>query len=244
MQDKPAEVDLYEPVKAFLSADGYEVRAEVRDCDVVAVRGDELVVVELKLGITMPLLIQAVDRQRIADSVYVAILRPKMRLNSPRWRGICQLLRRLALGLLVVSPRTGTVEVVFHPSEITSSRRRTRARKDVLDEAARRSGDYNLGGSSRKKLVTAYRENAIHIACCLERYGDLSPRALRTLGTGGKTLTILSQNYYGWFERVERGIYRLNGVGRVGLSQYQALADGYRKQIQDGLQDDTVTKVP
>lgn len=45
----PRETDLYPPVKAFLEAQGYVVKAEVARCDVVAVRGDEPpVVVELK----------------------------------------------------------------------------------------------------------------------------------------------------------------------------------------------------
>ena len=42
------ETDLYPPVKRFLEAQGYEVKAEVRGCDVTAVRGDEApVIVEL-----------------------------------------------------------------------------------------------------------------------------------------------------------------------------------------------------
>ena len=44
-----AETSLYAPVKAFLEAQGYQVKAEVRHCDVVARRGDEPpVIVELK----------------------------------------------------------------------------------------------------------------------------------------------------------------------------------------------------
>ena len=44
------EADLYLPLKRFLESQGYEVKGEVQDCDVLAVRGTEaLVVVELKL---------------------------------------------------------------------------------------------------------------------------------------------------------------------------------------------------
>ena len=43
------ETDLYPPIKCFLEGQGYEVKGEVGDCDVVAVRdGDEPVLVELK----------------------------------------------------------------------------------------------------------------------------------------------------------------------------------------------------
>ena len=45
----PLETSLYAPVKTLLESQGYEVKAEVRGCDVVAVRGDEApVIVELK----------------------------------------------------------------------------------------------------------------------------------------------------------------------------------------------------
>ena len=44
------ESDLYLPLKRFLESQNYEVKGEVQDCDVVAVRGEEApVVVELKL---------------------------------------------------------------------------------------------------------------------------------------------------------------------------------------------------
>lgn len=43
------ETDLYWPIKAFLEDQGYEVKAEVIDCDVVAMRNDEPpLIVELK----------------------------------------------------------------------------------------------------------------------------------------------------------------------------------------------------
>ncbi len=43
------EADLYPPLKAYLEAQGYEVKAEIGDCDLLARRGGEPpVVVELK----------------------------------------------------------------------------------------------------------------------------------------------------------------------------------------------------
>jgi hypothetical protein len=52
------------------------------------------------------------------------------------------------------------------------------------------------------------------------------------MGTGEKTLSILSKNYNGWFERIEKGIYGLSQEGKKGLEQYQALAILYRKMIE------------
>ena len=236
------EAELYQPVKQFLVDRGYVVRSEVNGCDVVAMQDDELVIVELKKGVTMNLLVQAVDRQRLADAVYVAVPRPKQGMRSARWRGVLRLLKRLDVGLIFVSPTAKTVEVALHPGA-PNPKRDKRARQAVIREAKRRSSDYNTGGSHGTKLVTAYRENAIHVACCLERFGELSPRSLRRLGTGDKTLAILYDNPYGWFERVSRGVYRLTASGHEALVTFSPLADFYRLQLpQPG--DTTVTKVP
>ena len=47
------ETDLYKPVKELFEKMGYTVNGEVKDMDVTAVRGDELVVVELKTALTL-----------------------------------------------------------------------------------------------------------------------------------------------------------------------------------------------
>ena len=67
------ETALDAPVRAWLEAQGYVVRSEVQDCDLVATRADALVVIELKRQLGLPLLVQATQRQRQADSVYVAV---------------------------------------------------------------------------------------------------------------------------------------------------------------------------
>src|SRR5438477_9318086 len=71
------ETALYMPVKQFLERRGYEVKAEVRGCDLVARRGDEpLVVVELKLRLNLTLILQGVDRLALTERVYLALPRP------------------------------------------------------------------------------------------------------------------------------------------------------------------------
>lgn len=78
------ESDLYGPVRDYLEGLGYEVKGEVRDCDITALRDGELIVVELKRGFTLELVYQAMDRQRIADGVYVAVPLPRRGYLSPR----------------------------------------------------------------------------------------------------------------------------------------------------------------
>ncbi len=227
-----SETELAPPVSAFLEAQGYTVRSEVNGCDIVGIRGDEMVVVELKRNFTVSLLAQAADRQRLADAVYVALPRPAQPLTGKRWRTLRHLLRRLELGLLFVSFTTGrpNIQIVFHPAPF-DRKRDHRRRRALLREAASRSSDFNRGGSTRRKLVTAYREHAIHIACALEVLGDASPAALRALGTAPKTRDILYNNVYEWFERIDRGVYRLSAAGRTALADYPGLTAHYRSEI-------------
>ena len=223
---KSAETDLCHPIGQYLTAQGYTVRSEVNHCDITAVKGDELIIIELKRSVNVTLLIQATRRQHVTDSVYVALPRPRL---SRAWKGIRHLLRRLELGLIWVSLDGGgpAVEIVFHPVPFRR-RKRAQARRAVLTEIAGRPDDLNQGGSTRRKIVTAYRENVIHIACCLERHGPLSPRELRAMGTGAKTTSILCSDFYGWFERVAAGIYALRPQGQKELARYPAVAQRYR----------------
>lgn len=226
------ESDLYSPIKKYLEGQGYEVRSEVKNCDITATRGDELVVVELKRRFNATLLIQAADRQRVADTVYIAIPYPDNIRNGKHWKGMCHLLKRLEIGLILVrflksGPR---VEIAFRPAPYRSTRQQKR-RSVIIREIHERSGDYNKGGSNGAKLVTAYREEAIHLACLLEACDCLSPAELRRRGAGKKTQSILSDNFYGWFERVERGVYRLHPGGRAALSEYPEIVAHFRKAI-------------
>jgi hypothetical protein len=219
------ESDLAAPVTAYLAAQGWTVRSEVKDCDVAAVRGNDLLVVELKKALTLALLVQAVRRQRLTDTVYLAVPRPG---SVWQWRranrGVLHLLRRLELGLLFVSrePDRDPVEVVLQPLPL-ARRRKAAARRAVLEEVNQRSADYNTAGSTRRKLMTAYREQAIRIACFLSVNGTLSPKDLRALGTGQKTHAILYDNVYGWFQRVGTGMYRLAAHGARDIGAYPEL---------------------
>ncbi|WP_432666012.1 DUF2161 family putative PD-(D/E)XK-type phosphodiesterase [Wukongibacter baidiensis] len=231
---KILEKDLYEPIKEHLINQGYEVHSEVKDCDVIGVKGEEIVIVELKKSINLKLLIQATKRQKVTDGVYIAIPKPKGFKWSKHWKDICNLLKRLELGLIIVSflETTTEIEIVFHPS-IYKIRKNNKLKDVIIREINGRSGSYNVGGSVKEKIMTAYRENAIYIACCLEKYGELSPKKLRELGTGAKTQSILSKNFYGWFEKVSKGIYKLHPEGKVALENYSEAVSHYRKLIEE-----------
>lgn len=100
------ETDLYAPLKAYLEGQGYEVKAEIGDCDLMARRGSEPpVVVEMKLTFSLGLVMQGVDRQKMFEVVYLAVPVSSDRGWKRRYKEIIHLCRRLGLGLLAV--RTG-----------------------------------------------------------------------------------------------------------------------------------------
>ena len=71
------ETDLYQPVKDFFEAEGYEVKAEINGCDVVAIKDDApTVIVELKTTFSLELVLQGIDRQKLSDDVYLAVPKP------------------------------------------------------------------------------------------------------------------------------------------------------------------------
>lgn len=227
------ERDLYAPIKKFLERQGYEVKGEVEECDIVAVRGDEPpVVVELKLQLNLSLILQAVDRLGASDCVYVAFRVGKKHSASWRSRGkqVKSLLRRLGLGLLTVSAR-GKVEAVLDPGPYRPRIVKER-RARLLREFAERVGDPVAGGSATQKRVTAYRQDALRCACELQRSGVTKVSVVAERTGVERAGPILRDNHYGWFERAERGHYQLTPVGEAGLEEWAsavaalAAADG------------------
>lgn len=236
-RNKLLETDLCKPVSDFLIEEGYSVRSEVKDCDIAAIKGDELIIVELKRNLSVNLLAQAVKRQKTADLVYIAVPKPKKMFANSKWQDICHLIRRLELGLILVSfkGKRGFVEIPIHPLPFDrekSKKMNRKKREGIIKEAKGRNMDLNVGGSSGKKLITSYRESAIFIGCCLNKLGNLSPKQLRSLGTDPKkTTSILSENHYGWFDKVERGVYSINETGKKGLVEYKELADYFNEKL-------------
>ncbi len=229
------ETDLYQPIYDYLTHAGYRVRSEVVDCDITAIKGDELIIVELKCSFNLELLIQGTLRQKLADSVYVAVPKPKRGIINQRWKSVHHLLRRLELGLIFVSftTKTPTIEIALDPAPFDrykSIQQAKRKRMHVIKESEDRIADYNVGGSKGRKLMTAYRESAIQVATLLSLHEQLSPKSLQQKGASIKTPAILQDNHYGWFERVSRGVYRLSDQGNQALLEFPALVQYYKQQ--------------
>ena len=223
------EADLYAPVKAYLEARGYEVKAEIGACDLMARRADEpALVVELKTTFSLALVMQGVARQSMFDDVYLAVAVPPKRGWGPRYRDILALCRRLGLGLLAV--RGDSVEAHLDPGPYRPRKAVERAGR-LLREFDRRVGDPNLGGTTGVERMTAYRQDALRCLDHLARTGADRPAAIRRACGVQRAATILRDDHYGWFERVSRGVYRITPAGEAALARY---ADALSALARDG----------
>ena len=222
------ETDLYEPIKRFLEGQGYEVKAEVQGCDVVARRVDEPpVIVELKLAMNLDLVLQGIDRQKASDAVYLAV--PDDRASKGRTlmrraqKDVVRLAKLLGLGLIVVRfrARSVKVDVLVDPAPYTP-RKSPRKRRRLLAEFEAMRGDHNVGGT-RGARVTGYRQDAL--ACAHWLRGRDSARAVEVRDATGvaRARQIMYDNHYGWFERLGAGRYGLTEAGAEALVAYAAV---------------------
>ncbi|MFB9948728.1 DUF2161 domain-containing phosphodiesterase [Rhizobium puerariae] len=212
------ETTLYQPVKTFLESFGYQVKGEVGGCDLMGLSEADppvVVICELKLAFNLELILQAVDRANASDEVWIAArisARGRGREADRRYRDLC---RRLGIGMLGVSD-TGEVSVIVSsvsPMPRTNPKRRTR----LIREHRKRRGDPAVGGSARIPVMTAYRQQALACAAALSS-GPLRPRDLKAAAANAGP--ILLANHYGWFERVEKGVYALTDLGRQALERW------------------------
>lgn len=208
------ETELYPPLKTFLESQGYVVKAEIGAADVVACRGEEEpLVVELKTGFSLSLIHQAVARQTITDTVYIAAPRGKGRRFLTALKQMKTLCRRLGLGLITIRMKDKHLEVHCDPAPYAP--RKSKARKGaLLKEFAKREGDPNTGGATRQGLVTAYRQDALRCASLLAEIGPTKGAVVARETGVEKATRLMADNHYGWFARVEKGIYDLTDAGR------------------------------
>lgn len=214
MPRKLAETDLYPPVKALLESQGYEVKGEVGPADVVACRADEPpVIVELKTGFSLTLFHQAIARQSITDAVYVAVPHGKGRPFLRSLKANRTLCRRLGIGLITIRPADGHCQIHLDPAPYRP-RHSPQRKSRLLREFARREGDPNPGGTARQPLVTAYRQDAMRIAAHLCEHGPSRGADVARETSVDQATRMMAADHYGWFERVERGVYRLTEQGQ------------------------------
>ena len=215
---KPKESDLYAPIKAFLEGQGYVVKSEVGAADVVAVRGGESpVIIELKVGFSLALFHQCIARQKITDDVYLAVAHQSGKRFLKAVKDNTALSRHLGLGLITVRLDDGLVVVHCDPGPFTP-RKSPKRQKALLREFAKRTGDPNDGGQTRAGLVTAYRQDALRIALYLYEIGASKGADVARATGVSRATRMMADDHYGWFDRVEKGVYGLTPEGAAAVA--------------------------
>ena len=237
MKDEIKESDLFGAVERYFLENGYEVKAELKNCDVMAVKDEDIVIIELKKNLNLEVILQASQRQTLTEFVYIAVQKKHKTIQTKKWENTCYLLRRLNIGLLVVNfvENNSYVEEVFHPAyfDLDKSRKLMKKKRvDLFKEFESRHGNFNVGGTTGVKLLTAYKELAIQIAVILDINGAQSIKEIREKGVKSKKVgSVLSHNYYGWFEKVDRGVYIITDRGKQELEEYKVLVDLIKEKL-------------
>ena len=225
------ETDLHQPVKNWLEAEGCVVKAEVKSIDMVGLYSDLLIAVELKLKLNLEVINQAVERQGIADLVYIAVVHDFKAVETKRFKMTLLTLKRLNIGLLLVNFRS-TVPIVTellkpeHFDFEKSKRQKKSKRAAVVKEFNKRSGDFNKAGSSKSKLMTAYREECLYAAYLMHSRGLSRATEFEPFGIKRtKANSIFAKNFHKWYERIDKGVYRLSDEGIKALDEYSGVID-------------------
>lgn len=216
------ETDLYAPIKAFLEGQGYDVKAEVGAADIVACKDqDDPVVIELKTGFVLSLYHQAIARQAITYAVYIAVPLGKGRAFPKALKNNTALCRRLGLGLITVRLKDGFVTAHVDPAAYKPRQSRQRKAR-LLREFSKRVGDPNTGGATRRGLITAYRQDALKCARALHANGATKASEVARHTGVEKARRLMADDHYGWFERVQIGIYQLTPKGKNAIVEYKS----------------------
>lgn len=92
--------------------------------------------------------------------------------------------------------------------------------KEKKKEFFLRKTSFNVGGVNKTKIITAYRELAL-LALYFLKDGPRTAKEIKLFIKEDKIMSILQKNYYNWFERVERGVYKITAIGEDALVIYK-----------------------
>ena len=95
----------------------------------------------------------------------------------------------------------------------------------LLQEFSRRVGDPNTGGVTRQSIVTAYRQDVLRCVRVLVANGPMKAAHVAAAAGVENARRMMSDDYYGWFERVGTGIYQLSPLGHEAVEAYRTIID-------------------
>jgi len=217
-------------IKKQLVSMGFNVQGEVENIDLMAVKDNKTLLIEMKNTLSLSLIYQGIERQKISHYVYLAIPKPTHKsLNSKTFKEKKAIIKRLGLGLIMVDYDLDQLVFLIDPNTDTFLTDK-KTKKKVNKEFLLRQTALNEGGVTRTKIITVYRELALKIAYFLK--DEQKPLKDIVHFTGEmKTTRILIDNHYGWFTRVKRGVYTLSDKGHIALKDYASVVEALKADL-------------
>lgn len=153
---KLAETDLAKFVVTHLHNEGWEVYQEVQIksygavADIIAVKNDEVMVVETKTSFGLSVLSQAHHWKKHAHYSAIAVPRSQSRTKA---RSFGQLVaRKFGIGVFVVSPMRGVVTTRIQPEKNPGANT-----KKILEVLTERHKTYAQAGSAKGQHLTPFK---------------------------------------------------------------------------------------
>ncbi len=207
------EYEMFPMVKGYFEELGYKVNAEVKDCDVTAIKEDKLVVIEMKTSLNITLLYQALERKKVTPYVYIAIPKPKKNFRKSILK-MKNLLSKLQMGLLIIDVVNGACVAYVEPTIDNSQRQNSLKKSKIIKEISKREVDENVGGVNKTKILTAHKELGIALCVVLDKEGVVTSKMLRDkYGFDKDVNRYLYTNFYRWYTKVEKATYKLSKEG-------------------------------
>ncbi len=206
------ETDLFKPVRQLLLSMGYEVQGEIMAADVFAVKDKDIIIVELKLAMSLKLVYQAIERQKVTPHVYIAMPKLPLRRHLKANPQLTLLLKKCGIGLIEVTQAEANIILNSHHESIIPTKMSPAKKRVMMKEFEARDQYQTLGGTNGKK-ITAYREQVIEIAKALLSLGEAPLNMIKEYTRIEKAAAMLRNNYDGWFQKNKKGLYELSPKG-------------------------------
>ena len=218
------ETSLYGPLKRYFNDKGFIVKGEVANADLVALptefnKKSEPIIVELKIGFSLSLFHQAIQRQSITKNVYIAVPRKKGKKAYVSLRRNKMLSRRLGIGLITVCLDEDIVKVICEPG-VFKRKIITSRKVKLIEEFEALHGDPNKGGMMSSGVMTAYKQAALRCAKILSVNGPTKASLVANKASCPKARNLMAANYYGWFVKTGRGVYDISEIGEDAILEH------------------------
>lgn len=225
------ESDLFLPIKKHFETMGFVVDGEVGGLDMLLKKDDEHIAIELKNDLNLKVMIQAAKRQKLFESVYVAVWSPK-NLVTKTFKDKVYLINRLGIGLILVSKRTKRVNVYQEPimHSVENYRKMNRKRKKkIVDEFDKRKIKKNVGGVTKQKILTAYKEDSLLVLDQIYNNGSMKAAEIKKETGIDRAYGIVYNNHYGWFIKEGKGMYGMSSDGKLAYDEHEPLIAEMKK---------------